>query len=143
MFNRHVHPLADSWYLMHIDVFTSCWDVQTRDREISGSIMLCSLPRRGDDTLLLFCLSSIVPVHLTCCVSLACIWWFSSTLRCCVRVSKDWDLGNFIAVQWRTETATGNITECYHEVGTRNSSPIAPLPHLSPPPPFPRRPRSM
>lgn len=33
-----------------------------------------------------------------------------------VSISQDWGVGDFVAVQWRTETSTGNLTQCYEEV---------------------------
>lgn len=29
---------------------------------------------------------------------------------------QDWETGEFVAVQWRTELANGDLTECYKEV---------------------------
>lgn len=31
-------------------------------------------------------------------------------------ILKDWDAGQFLAVQWRTESFVGDISECYQEV---------------------------
>ncbi|CAB1096959.1 unnamed protein product [Ectocarpus sp. CCAP 1310/34] len=42
--------------------------------------------------------------------------FFVGIVRMLLEAQKDWETGEFVAVQWRTELSNGNLTECYQEV---------------------------
>lgn len=44
--------------------------------------------------------------------------FYMGVVRAVLSNTKIWMDGNFLAVQWRTETATGNMTSCYEEIRT-------------------------
>lgn len=39
--------------------------------------------------------------------------WHAASYRCVIQNCPKWGNGSFMAVQWRTETSTGNLTACY------------------------------
>ncbi|CAN0167309.1 unnamed protein product [Pylaiella littoralis] len=42
--------------------------------------------------------------------------FYLGVVRMLLEQQKEWATGQFLAVQWRTETSFGNLTECYQEV---------------------------
>eukprot|EP00752_Nemacystus_decipiens_P010743 g9565.t1 len=42
--------------------------------------------------------------------------FYMGIVRMLLEQQKDWETGEFVAVQWRTELSTGDLTECYQEV---------------------------